>query len=219
MALEWGKTYHEVIIFFPADPQVCLANVRQIVFLSLLGVARNPVIPHHAIEQHILASGLDYTFLRASFFMQNLSTTHCQEIRSDREIYVPAGRGKTSFIDVRDIARIGVLALSQPGHANQAYDLTGDQSLDYYEVAGLFSEVLGRAITYRKPSLLGFITRHYVRGKPLPYVLVMAGIYSTARLGLAGGISHDAERLLGRRPNRFRQFIEDYKAVWTPRSS
>ena len=66
--------------------------------LSLIGVENNRVVPHYKIKQHMLKSGLEYTFLRPSFFMQNLSTTHREEIKDQSEIFVTAGRDKTSFI-------------------------------------------------------------------------------------------------------------------------
>ena len=91
--------------------------------------------------------------------MQNLSTVHRQEIRDRNEILVPAGRGKTSFVDCRDIAEVGAMALLEPGHEGKAYDLTGAQALDYQEVASLFTEVLGRQIDLR-PDLGGSVRRH-----------------------------------------------------------
>jgi uncharacterized protein YbjT (DUF2867 family) len=190
------------------------AGVRQIVFLSLMGVEKNRVVPHYKIEQHILRSGLEYTFLRPSFFMQNLSTTHRDEIRDRDEIFVPAGDGKTRFIDVRDIAAVAALALSKPGHANAIYELTGDEALGYVEVAARLSGVLGRTIVYRRPSLLQFIRRQRRQGSPWPMVLVMSGIYTTARLGLAGRLTSDLRRLLGRPPIGFQQFAEDYAPCW-----
>ncbi|MBV9173988.1 MAG: NAD(P)H-binding protein, partial [Chloroflexi bacterium] len=60
----------------PALQVAIETGVHQVVFLSLQGVERNPVVPHRSIERALLDSGLTYTFLRASFFMQNLSTTH-----------------------------------------------------------------------------------------------------------------------------------------------
>lgn len=199
---------------FPAIDAAKQAGVKQIVFLSLIGVEQNRIVPHYKIEQHILASGLDYTFLRASFFMQNLNTTHRREIRERSEIFVPAGQGKTSFIDVRDIAAVAALALTQAGHAGQAYDLTGGEALDYDQVARLFSQALGRTITYRRPSLLQFLRRQRESGVPASMALVMAGIYTTARLGLAGRLAEDTRRLLGRAPIRLKDYIDDYKASW-----
>lgn len=79
-------------------------QVEQIVFLSLLGAEKLSFTPHRRIEMEIVRLGIPYTFLRPSFFMQNLSTTHRDEIKTGSEIFVPAGRGKTSFVDARDIA-------------------------------------------------------------------------------------------------------------------
>lgn len=190
------------------------AGVEQIVFLSLLGAENNKVVPHYKIEQSLLASGMAWTFLRASFFMQNLDTTHREEIRKENEIFVPAGRGKTSFIDVRDIAAVATQALTQDVHKNKAYDLTGKEALDYYEVARHFSEVLGRPIRYSKPSAPHFLLRMLSRKTPLSFSLVMLAIYSTARLGLAAKVTEDTGRILGRAPLTMRQYIEDYRQAW-----
>jgi uncharacterized protein YbjT (DUF2867 family) len=199
---------------FPAIDAAKRAGVRQIVFLSLIGVEKNKIVPHYKVEQHILRVGLDYTFLRPSFFMQNLSGTHRDEIRERDEILVPAGRGKTSFVDVRDIAAVAALALNRDDHINTIYELTGDTALSYDEVAAHLSAALGRPITYSAPSLLKFIRYQRLRGTVWPFVLVMAGIYTTARLGLAARVTGDVRRLLGRDPITFRQFAEDYKGCW-----
>jgi len=201
---------------FPIIDAAKQAGVRQIVFLSLIGVEKNRIVPHYKIEQHILKSGLEYTFLRPSFFMQNLSTTHRDEIKDQNEIFVPAGRGKTSFIDVRDIAAVAALTLTEAGHANRIYELTGDEALDYGQVAALLTDVLGRPITYRQPGLLQFLRRQLAKGTPLAFATVMAGIYTTARLGLAARLTGDLRRLLGRAPISFRQYVEDYQACWQP---
>ena len=126
------------------------AGVKNMVFLSLIGIEQNKMVPHYQVEKWILASGLNYTFLRCSFFMQNLNTTHLAEIRDRNELYIPVGFAKTSFLDVRDIGAVAALALTEKGHANKAYDLTGSEALDYYHVADMFTEVLGRKITYQK---------------------------------------------------------------------
>ncbi|WP_229366021.1 SDR family oxidoreductase [Fibrisoma montanum] len=133
--------------------------IRQIVFLSLQGVENNALTPHYKIEKLIVEAGIPYTFLRPSFFMQNLSTTHRDEIRLRNEIFVPAGNGQTSFVDVRDIGAVAALVLTSNGdeHLNKGYELTGSEALTYGEVAELLTKVLGRAITYRNPSVPRFI--------------------------------------------------------------
>ena len=127
------------------------AGTERVSFLSLLSAEKNPIVPHRRIERHLEASGLSHTFLRASFFMQNLATIHRSEIRERGEILVPAGRGKTSFVTARDVAAVAAKALTEPGHENQTYPLTGAEALDYFEVASVLSEVLGRRIIYGGP--------------------------------------------------------------------
>ena len=194
------------------------ANVKQVVFLSLQGVENNPVTPHHKIEKLIIEAGLPFTFLRPSFFMQNLSTTHHDEIRLRNEIFVPAGNGRTSFVDVRDIGAVAALALTNQTneHINKGYELTGSEALTYGEVATILTEVLGRTITYRDPSMLQFIWRKWQHEHtPLGFVLVMVALYTVSKLGKAAGLTEETERLLGRPPITFRQFAKDYKAVWS----
>ena len=199
---------------FPAIDAAKQAGVQHIVFLSLIGIEHNTRVPHYAVEQYVMASGIAYTFLRASFFMQNLNTTHRAEIRERNEIFVPVGHGKTSFIDVRDIAAVAALALTQPGHENQAYDLTGGEALDYYQVAEVFSEVLRRRITYRNPSAAQFLWRQIWAGTTVPFALIMTWLYWSTRNGMAAQVTGEVQRLLGREPISLRRYVEDYREAW-----
>lgn len=199
----------------PAIEAAKRAGVEQIVFLSLLGAENNKLVPHHKIEELLRASGMAWTFLRASFFMQNLDTTQRQDIKENNDLFVPAGRGKTSFIDGRDIGAVAALALTEDGHANKAYDLTGSEALDYYQVAEIFTEVLGRRVHYSKPSVVQFFWRWWRAGKtPLTFILVMTILYVTVALGRAGQLSPQLGQLLGRPPLTMRQYVEDYKPIW-----
>jgi uncharacterized protein YbjT (DUF2867 family) len=187
-------------------------GVEQVAYLSTLGADRNVLIPHHRIERHVAASGVDYTFLRASFFAQNLHEVHGADVRERDELFVPAGDGATSFVDARDVGAVAATVLAEPGHRDVAYDLTGSAALTYREVAAVFSEVLGRRVTYANPSILGYVARMRSRGHPLGYVLLTVGIYTTARLGLADRVTDDVERLLGRPPRRIDDYVTDYAA-------
>jgi len=190
-----------------------------VVFLSLQGVENNSVTPHHKIEKLIVESGLPFTFLRPSFFMQNLSTTHRDEIRMRSEIFVPAGNGRTSFVDVRDIGAVAALALtdSTGEHLHKGYELTGSEALTYGEVAGIMTTVLGRRITYRDPSIPRFIWQKWQKeNTPLGFTLIMVALYTVSKLGKAAGLTNETERLLDRPPITFRQFASDYRAVWMP---
>lgn len=188
-------------------------DVQRIVFLSVLGAEKNKLLPHRATEDYIKSTGIAYTFLRASFFMQNLSSVHRQEIKADGEIFVPAGKGKTSFVDARDVAAVAAAALTRPD-PERTYSLTGPEALNYYQVAKILSDILARPVTYVNPSLLRFGVKQLRAGAPLDLTLVMSGIYTTAKLGIAGGLSDDVSKVLGRSPISFRTFAEDYQNCW-----
>lgn len=198
----------------PAIDAAKQAGVRAITFLSLQGAERNPLVPHYAIERHLERSGLEYTFLRAAFFMQNLATTHRDDIRLHDDLMIPAGSGKTAFIDVRDVAAVAALTLTRSGHAGQAYELTGSAALTYDEVAITLSHVLGRHISYAHPNVVQFWARLHERQQTVALVLVMTVLYAAAALGQAGHLTGEVKRLLGRDPVLFLQFAQDYAGVW-----
>lgn len=200
----------------PAIWAAVRAGVEHIVFLSLQGVEKNRVVPHHKIEQLILQTGVAYTFLRASFFMQNLSTTHRAEIRDRSEIALPVGNAKTSFIDARDIGAVAALALTESGHEGQRYTLTGAQALDYYQITTILTDELARPIQYKRVSPLGFIRRQLALGQRLGYVLVVTALYTITRFGNAKHVTDDVQALLGHAPISFEQFAHDYRAAWMP---
>ncbi|WP_254838241.1 NmrA family NAD(P)-binding protein [Natronomonas marina] len=208
-----GVAVGDVTAFVDAAARV---GVEHVVFLSTLGADRNPLLPHRRIERHVESAGVEYTHLRASFFAQNLHEVHGRDVRERDEIFVPAGSGRTSFVDARDVAAVAALALAEPGHRNAAYDLTGAEALGYDEVAARFSTVLDREITYADPSVPAFVSRMRSRGHPLGYVLLIVGIYTTARLGLAARVTDDVERLLGRPPRDIDEYVRDYADRFGP---
>ncbi len=199
---------------FPAMDAAVKAGVKHFVFLSLIGIENNTIVPHYKVEQYLKQLPVEHTFLRASFFMQNFNTTHRTEIGERNEIFIPAGSSRTSFIDVRDIGAVAAVALTQAGHAGRAYDLTGPEALDYHTVAAQFSAVLGRQIVFRNPSILSFIFRQLAYGTKLPFVLVMAFLYANTRGGMAAQVTRQVEQLTGRPAHTLRQYIEDYRPAW-----
>ncbi|MFW5939385.1 MAG: SDR family oxidoreductase [Halolamina sp.] len=191
-------------------------GVDRIAYLSTLGAAKNPLVPHHWIEKRVRGSDAAHTLLRASFFMQNLGEVHREDIVEYDELFVPAGDGATSFVDARDVGAVAATVLTESGHKNRAYDVTGAEALTYHEVAEIFSDVLDRRISYPDPSLVAFARRMYRRGEPLGYVALMCAIYTTARLGLADRVTNDTWEILDHEPRDVRTFVADYADEFRP---
>ncbi|MFX0063541.1 MAG: SDR family oxidoreductase [Candidatus Hermodarchaeota archaeon] len=196
----------------PFIDQAIKEGIKHIAFLSLMG--GNPFVPHYKIERHIKKRKIPYTFLRASFFMQNMNTTHQPQIKDTNEIFIPAGKGKISFIDVRDIAAVAVKALLEPNHTNKTYNLTGGEALDFYQVSNILSTILERKINYTNPHPREFQARMIKEGYNEELVDVMNKLYFIVKMGKAGKITPDTKELLGREPIKFEQYAKDYAHYW-----
>lgn len=195
--------------------QACVVNgIKHIVFLSLIGIEKNPFPPHHKIEKAIVSSGINYTFIRPSFFMQNLVDAHSDEIKYNNEIFIPSGKAKINFIDARDIGEICGRVMLSVDHYNKAYDVTGPEVLTYKDIARKMSVILGRPIIYSKPSMLKFRKAMINKGVEKKFVTVMMMLYLTTRLGMADTMSDDAVEILGRKGKSIDEFINDYIEVW-----
>ncbi len=189
-------------------------KIEQIVFVSLMGVEKNPIVPHRKIEDMIRDSGIPYTFLRPGFFMQNLNTTHRDDILVRNELYMPVGKAKTSFIDTRDIASVASVCLTEEGHLRRNYTLTGNKAINYYEVGEILSKTLGRNIEYKNPNVLEFRKTLIKRGTKKEFANVMTMLYVLTRLGTAEKVTADVKDILKREPISFEQFVEDFQEDW-----
>ncbi|BDP42785.1 NmrA family transcriptional regulator [Deinococcus aetherius] len=188
------------------------AGVGQIVRLSAMG-AQHSDNPLREVERHIEASGAHWTFLRPSWFMQNYSTMYADMLRGGA-LYEPAGDGKTSFVDARDIAAVAVAALTGEGHAGQAYTITGPQALDRDEVAAAISGATGRDVRYVPISDEQLQETMRAGGAPEAYVGLMSALYGAVRGGHSAEVTDDVRRVTGRDPIPFTQFARDHADVW-----
>ncbi|WP_104168505.1 NmrA family NAD(P)-binding protein [Arthrobacter sp. SX1312] len=191
-------------------------GVRHVVLLSVQGADRVPVLPHARLERWLRASGMAWTFLRPSYFDQNLSTVFAADIRDHDRILVPAGAGRTAFVDAVDVASVAAAVLREPGlHRGRSWSPTGREALTWSEVARTISEVLGRSVTYRDPGVLGYF-RHARTdlGMETAMAATTTVIHASARLGVAKHLTDDVRRVTGREPLSFRSFVDRERAAW-----
>ena len=200
----------------PVVQAAVAAGVGHVVFLSLQGAQYNPFVPHHQVEGYLKNSTLRYSLLRPSFFMQNLSTTHRDDIRWHDQLVLPAGHARTSFVDAVDVGAAAARLLLAPPATSAGYELTSREAWTYDEVAAQLSAVLGRRIHYRAAGIREFRAYERAKGTPAALVNVMTGIYLAARFGLAGHVSPVLAGLLGREPGTLRAFLERERACWLP---
>jgi len=191
-------------------------RIEQVVFVSLLGVEKNPIPPHAKIERYMRKNHLPFTFIRPSFFMENLIHPHGRDIKERNQIIVPAMKSKTSFIAAKDIGHVcAEVLIHTKNHLNQAYTITGPEALNYEEVATTFSKHLNKKITYTNPSMKTYQKHMESLGFDQGYVKVTKLLYMMTRLGTAKKVTDQVEQLLKRKPMRLDDFIIENKEIWT----
>jgi uncharacterized protein YbjT (DUF2867 family) len=129
---------------------------------------------------------------------------------------VPVKKALTSLIDAEDIGEITAKVLSEPDkHINCAYAITGPEAIDYYEIAKILSEELGRKIEYANPN--PSLAKKYwisIRKLDKEYSTVMSMLYLMTRMGAAKKVTTIFEEVMGKKPQTFRQFVKKNLSSW-----
>lgn len=165
---------------------------------------------HWAGEQALAASGLPYTILRGSMFMQNL-LMFAPLVVSDGLLAVPAtGSGRGAFVDCADLAAVAAAVLTQDGHEGRTYLVTGPQALSMDDVAARLSAALGRPI--RRVDVPIEDAKAFLRASGTPEWTIeqMEGSVRTLAAGETAEVTDVVAHLIGRPPRTFAQFARTF---------
>ena len=201
-------------IFKPLINSAKENSVKHIIFLSVQGVEKSSIIPHHKIEKQILASGIPYTFLRPAYFMQNFTTTLHSDLVNKKLIYLPAGNAKFTLVDVADIGNVTATILKDVSiHQNKSYELTSKTTLTFEEMAQQLSRGLGIEITYTSPSLINFFFTKQKEKVPTGYILVLIMLHYFPRFQKTPAVTDCIKKITGIEALEFDQFINNNKTL------
>jgi NAD(P)H dehydrogenase (quinone) len=129
------------------------AGVERIVYTSSLGAAPDATFTfarqHHATEQLIRESGMSFTFLRDSLYLELVPLFAA----SDGSIAGPAGDGRIAWVARDDVADVAATVLCERGHEGRTYELTGPEAHDLAYAAEQLSEFAGSPVTYHAETL------------------------------------------------------------------
>ena len=207
------------------------AGIRQIVYTSLINADRpdNPAIvknDHFATEQAIRATGVEYTFLRDSQYSEAIALAMAipalqMGVKPDN-----CGDGKVGFVSRDDCVAVAVGVLTQDGHGDKAYPLTGPEALSIPQALAMVSEIAGKPIEVQPVSdeemfayfdSLG-VPRHasdIVPDGPIPWSSDDMVTFGTSiREGFFDEVTDCIERITGRPPRTLRSVFEQYQGAW-----
>ena len=125
------------------------AGVKHIAYTSYVGITRGDVAgraaDHQETETLLRASGLAWTMLRNSIYMEGLIGQGARMVADGRAV-IPPNEWKIGYISRADCAAAAAAVLSTPGHENKAYDITGPALLGVTETAATATAVTGKPI-------------------------------------------------------------------------
>ncbi|MBV8255266.1 MAG: SDR family oxidoreductase [Chitinophaga sp.] len=194
------------------------AGVKHIVKLSQYAADENsPVrfLRYHAkVENKIKELGLSYTFLRPNLYMQGLIAFK-DYIKTSGKFYASVGNAAISAVDIRDIAAVAAKALTEAGHENKIYNITGSRAITHNQMADIFSRVLGKEIVFVDvtPNQMERALRD--AGFPEWQVGGLIEDYAHYSRGEAAEIYNTACDITNVAPISFEQFVNDYKELFS----
>jgi len=195
-------------IFKPILETAVQCAVKHIIFLSVQGVEKSALIPHHKIEKLVLESKIPYTFLRPAYFMQNFTTTLRHDLVERNRIFLPAGNSKFTLVDVSDIGDVTAkVSIAPYKYTNQAYELTCNEKLTFSQMATELSNLLHTTINYESPILVKFFLVKRKEGIPTMLILVMIMLHYLPRFQKEPVATDSVNSITGHQPNTFSQFI------------
>jgi uncharacterized protein YbjT (DUF2867 family) len=195
------------------------AEVRHIVKFSAIGAHPGSKAffarVHGRAEVALIESGLAYTILQPSFFMQNLFWS-ADAIKRDGLISNAAGGGEAAHVDAADIAAVAAAALTEPidQHAGEIYLVTGPERLSYEAIASKFSDVLGRPIGHRSLSDAVYKESMIKAGMPDWQAQAILELDVRCRRGEFSAATDVVERIAKKRPVSSGEFLREHVGVF-----
>lgn len=177
-------------------------GIRHVVFIA----------SYPNVMEAIEKTAMEYTFLKANFFMQNFEMYQTEDIRDKDQIFLPVGEGKAPYIHTRDIGEVAAAVIENPeNYKGEKLYITGPESMDHFRAADIFSEVLNREITFENPSDETYRKVMEERGMQKKHIDAMIAVFGKIRKGEVAQKSDTVEKVLGRPPVSLKEYVQEHK--------
>jgi NAD(P)H dehydrogenase (quinone) len=174
------------------------AGVRHLLYTSFVAASATSTFTlgrdHWATEEHIRASGLDFTFLRDNFYADFLPLM----AGADGVIRGPAGEGRVAAVARDDIADAVVAIVTAPdNHRGMAYEMTGPAAITLTEAASIITTATGHTVSYHPETLEEAFASRAAYGAPDWEVEAWVSTYTAIAAGDVAAVSDHIKRLTG----------------------
>lgn len=183
------------------------AGVRRVIYLSFQGASATSPFPYSAdhllSEAHLKQSGLTYSILRDSFYLDlipDLADEH-GVVRN------PGGEGLTAWVAREDVAQSVVAVLLGNGHDQRTYDLTGPEAITLKDACHRLAASAGGWPRYEPETLEQGRAWRAATGAAEWEVEAWIGSYLAMGSGELAAVSDHVQTLLGRRPMSLEEYL------------
>ncbi|PWV53989.1 SDR family oxidoreductase [Chitinophaga sp. S165] len=191
------------------------AKVGHVVYTSFQRkneTATSPIhfvaVTHLLTERLLRESGLKYTILKHGIYAEMIPLFIGDRPLETGVMFLPAGDGKTSYLLRSELAAAGVAVLTEEGHENHSYELTGSEAISYEDLAAKISAITGKQISYVSPTPEVFAAELTNAGVPAEYIGLFTGFAVAAKEGEFTNISSDLERLTGKKADSVDTYLK-----------
>lgn len=155
-----------------------------------------------ATERAILSSAITYTFLRNSLYMEIIPLFMGNALEKGHWEY-PAGNGKVSFVSRLDIAEALANVLTEKGHENKVYEISGSRAYTFADTARLLN--ISYADVPNAYLEKGLAAAHL----PEELISCMVSMVDGIKANEFSGVEKDLEFLLRRQPLSFENYLSN----------
>lgn len=169
---------------------------------------------HEQIEDYLESSGLQWTHLRPSQFMQ-VYLREVPAIRQTGELRLPLDNIRMSPVDLRDVAKIGAALLAKGGYQGEALRITGPQALSMADIAGIIGNSAGKTIRYVPVSWSDRKTALSSVGLPAYFLDALEEQVAERKRNPEAIIDNHTHQLFDITPTTFEQFAAQHKHIFS----
>lgn len=180
----------------------------KLVLQSAMGTEAEEANPYRQVELQVERSGVPFVILRPNWFSDNFHLMWSQDVQAGT-LPLPAGTGKTSFIDARDIAEAAAVALTTNRFDGQGLTLTGPQALGFDEAAAIASRATGKPLEYVALTEEAFIQRMRGFGFDAPYAGMLAALFAAVREQWSAPVNDAVPVMTGHPARSFERYADD----------
>jgi len=190
------------------------AGVKHIVVSTAL-YSDNPDSIFYGTEALVKNSGIDFTIIRPSFVFQNFLNQFLESVRNG-VILAPSEKGKTSYVDIRNVGEASAAVLENPSaHKGKIYAITGSEALTHSQMADIFSQQLSRQVVHISPSVEEYKKKLASLNVPDFLQEFLPVLYGTIAKGQWKEVSNDFTLLTGKNPTTFTDFVNENQDVFS----